>query len=110
MAGVKSHHETDRKLRPLRSFSYDVYSGYTNIALRRAMKPSPGHFVSSIQHTSMCRLLRSSLSWSRFVADERPLTLNVPMVKFESGPGPFSGITSDGETHRYLYILYMYVW
>ena len=31
----------------------------------------------------MCHLLRSSLIWSRFVADERTLTLNVPMVKFE---------------------------
>ena len=41
MASGKSHHETDRKLR-LRSFSCDVYSGYSNIALRRAMKPSPG--------------------------------------------------------------------
>ena len=41
MASGKYHHETDRKLRPLRSFSCDVYSGYSNIALRRAMKPSP---------------------------------------------------------------------
>ena len=41
MASGKSHHETGRKLRPLRSFSCDVYSGYSNIALRRAMKPSP---------------------------------------------------------------------
>ena len=40
MASGKYHHETDRKLRPLRSFSCDVYSGYSNIALRRAMKPS----------------------------------------------------------------------
>ena len=47
----------------------------------------------------MCRLLRSSLSWSRFVADERPLTLNVPMVKFESDRGPFGAITSDGENY-----------
>ena len=37
--------------------------------------------------------------------------LYVPMVKFESDRGPFSGIASDGEKHRYLYILYiMYVW
>ena len=42
MASGKSHHETGRKLRPLRSFSCDVYSGYSNIALRRAMKPSLG--------------------------------------------------------------------
>ena len=51
----------------------------------------------------MCRLLRSSLSWSRLVADERPLILNVPMVKFESDRGPFGAITSDGEKHGYLY-------
>ena len=44
MASGKSHHETGRKLRPLRSFSCDVYSGYSNIALRRAMKPSPGRY------------------------------------------------------------------
>ena len=43
-------------------------------------------------------LLRSSLSWSRFVADERPLTLNVPMVKSESDRGPFGAITSDGKS------------
>ena len=41
MASGKSHHETGRKLRPLNSFSCDMYSGYSNIALRRAMKPSP---------------------------------------------------------------------
>ena len=51
----------------------------------------------------MCRLLRSSLSWSRLVVDERPLTLYVPMVKFESDRGPFGAITSDGEKHGYLY-------
>ena len=58
-----------------------------------------GHFVSCIQHTSMCSLLRSSLSWSRFIADERPLTLNVPMVKFERDRGPFSGVSNDCEKH-----------
>ena len=51
----------------------------------------------------MFRLMRSSLSWSRLVADERPLTLNVPMVKFESDRGPFGAITSDGEEHGNLY-------
>ena len=35
MASGKYHHETDRKLRPLRSFSCDVYSGYSNIGLYR---------------------------------------------------------------------------
>ena len=54
-----------------------------------------GHFVCSIQHTSMCSLLRSSQSLSRFIADERPLTLNVPMVKFERDRGPFNGISND---------------
>ena len=54
-----------------------------------------GHFVSCIQHTSMCSFLRSTLNWPRFVADERPLTLNVPMVMFERDRDPFSGITDD---------------
>ena len=54
-----------------------------------------GHFVSCMQHTSMCSLLRSSLSWPRYVADERPLTLNVPIVKFEGDRDPFDGITDD---------------
>ena len=64
MASGKSHHETGRKLRPLRSFSCDVYSGYSNIALRRAMKPSPGSCWLSImlqdnQIASKCTLDRS---------------------------------------------------
>ena len=69
------------------------------------MSKPPGHFVSCIQQTSMCRLLRSSLSSTRFVADDRPLTLNVPIVKLVSDRGPFRDITSDGEKHRHLYIM-----
>ena len=61
MASGKYLHETDRKLRPLRSFSCDVYSGYSNIALRRAMKPSPGVQTSYV-HSS----IRVSQQWTIF--------------------------------------------
>ena len=52
-----------------------------------------GHFVSCIQHNYVdVQFVESLLRWPRFVADERPLTLNMPMVKFEEVRDPFVGI------------------